>query len=137
MNLNGKTMKNIEFSDVIKFIYKAMDNNLFIDLRSTGMCIAHSKEYTDNYGATHWRNCIEFGYNGYEENNKLLRIFVGGWLGSTYLIETTNNKDIALWQLLIEDVKDYINRGIEEKFNNFFKEDNKSIDINDLDDEEE
>ena len=59
-----------------------------------------------------------------------------GFKGTTYRVPVTQ-KEILEWKLILEDVKVYSEQFLENNFFNFFKSDNKPVDINDLDDAEE
>lgn len=56
--------------------------------------------------------------------------------GSVCQVPVTQ-KEILEWKLLLEDLKVYSEQSLENNFFNFFKTDNKPVDINDLDDTEE
>lgn len=109
--------KTIEFKDVVAFIRKAMDNGM----RVNGDCF-RVFIYTENNRSWH------INFRLYEK---------------TILIETTygdyeisiSKKEHLEFEVLIEEIKHYQQQKALEFFNNFFKEDSKPTDINDLDDD--
>jgi hypothetical protein len=131
--------KKIKFDEIINFIYKSIKKNYSIECDSYGICIGHKREYTDDNGSTRVYNCFRFGW-GMCEN--CLIIGVNSWGVNNddyhYNLKINNPKDIARWNILIEDIKEYIFNKIERDFNNFFEEDNsKPTTIDDLDNDEE
>ena len=134
--------KKIKFDEIVDFIYKSMKKNYSIEWDSWGVCISHKREYTYNDGSTRAYNCFRFGWRVYDENR--LIIGVNNWCVNYddndhyYNLEINNPRDIARWNILIEDIKEYIFNKIEYDFNTFFDEDNsKPTTINDLDNEDD
>lgn len=131
--------KKIKFDEIVDFIYKSIKKNYSIELNSWGVCISHKQEYTDSSGSTKAYNCFRFGWKVYDEN--CLIIGVNSWCTDNddnhYNLEIDNPRDIARWNILIEDIKEYVFNKIERDFNTFFDEDDsKPTTINDLDDKD-
>ncbi len=128
--------KKIKFDDVIDFIYKALKMKYYVTLCGSGsITIGHEMKYLDTEGSKQTFNCYSFAWN-FVDNNLIITLdtsYVRDDL--QYQLKIENKKDIARWNILIEDVKEYVFNKIEDKFNNFFKEEKSHIDINDLDDE--
>ena len=111
--------KTIEFKDVVAFIRKAMDNGMRV------------KEDL-------------FGVYVYKENDK--NSYIKFLLGDTiiiikntcgeYIIKISKKEHLE-FEVLIEEIKQYQQQKVLKFFNNFFKEDSKPTDINDLDDEDD
>jgi hypothetical protein len=97
--------KKIKFDEIINFIYKSIKKNYSIECDSYGICIGHKREYTDDNGSTRVYNCFRFGW-GMCEN--CLIIGVNSWGVNNddyhYNLKINNPKDIARWNILIEDI---------------------------------
>jgi len=125
--------KKIKFDDIINFIYNAIDRKYDISLCDGILTVTREINH---------KNITEiscFHFSWILNNKKQLIIHVDKYyidINSDYCykLEIENPKDIARWNILIEDVKEYVFNKIEDKFNNFFNEDDKSTTINDLDD---
>ena len=125
--------KKIKFDNVIDFVYRALKGKYHFRLSENYMTIIREIKYTDVDGSKISYNCFDMFW--YLEDNVLtIRLDDNNY----YQIKVENQKDIARWNILIEDVKEYILVDIETKFNNFFEEDNsKPTTIDDLDNDEE
>ena len=131
--------KKIKFDEIVDFIYKSIKGNYSIELNNYLITIGHKKEYTSNKGTTKTYNCFRFAW-AFDDNN--LIITIDDWIVKLddfhYNLKINNLKDIAKWNILIEDVKEYIFNKIERDFNTFFDEDDsKPVTINDLDNEDD
>ena len=126
MNLNIKTTM-ITLNDVINFIQKAIDKNLEITV---------NRNYISIYKSRFYKDCFEISF---DDNEEKIILYIDCFFNDNgYKIILENNEDILKWKLFIENIKHYYHNCIENKFYNFFKEDdNKPVDINDLDDEED
>ena len=113
--------KKIKFENIIGFINKAMEYNYEFDYRTYMITIYSSEE--------------EYIDINYMEKDSKLYLYIGNPL--IYNLKITDKRDICKWNLLLEDVKEYIAKSIENKFNNFFKgEPKKYKNIEDLDDKD-
>ena len=120
--------RNIKFPHVVGFIRKSMEDNYDIAIYSEDdyLCIRKEKngEIIDSFIFT-----AIF-------DDEVLKIYLQN--RSDYVVETREKTDILYWKLLLEEVREYVDRKIEYQFNTFFNEDNsKPTDINDLDNDDE
>lgn len=126
--------KKIKFEDIVVFIIKAMSLNCTIDLY-------HYKEldmYSTLYITTKISKdeCKGREINWKQENDKLyINLSHNSYSKklSDYIIEVENRKDILRWETLIEEVTEYVHYKLEIEFENFFNNESKPTDINDLD----
>ena len=117
--------KKIKFNDVVEFVKRAISNkNCCVILYIDSICI-HKKTDDNKFSSFDIVWC---------ENTNNLEIHLDKFVLGTndYVIEITEPKEILTWKMLIEEAKDSVFKTIEYKFNNFFKEENKVTDINDL-----
>ena len=125
--------KKIKFDNVIDFVYRALKEKYHFRLSEAYMTIIRKIKYTDVDGTRVSYNCFDIFW--YLKDN-VLTIRLGD--NNHYQIKVENQKDIARWNILIEDVKEYILVDVETKFNNFFDIDKaKPTTINDLDNEDD
>ena len=125
----------ITFNEVIAFIKKAIDKNLGITVNKNYITIYKSKK--DLESGVNYKDCFEISFD--DSNEEKIILYINCFFNENgYKIIIENNEDILRWKLLIENIKHYYHNLIENKFNNYFKEDdNKPADIYDLDDEED
>lgn len=131
--------KKIKFDNILAFIYKAMEKEYHISLCFRDITIGHEIKYTNAEGDEHVFDCFTFSWSFDEEDNLLIcldRHCVPHLSKDQdfyyYILNINNPKDIARWNILIEDVKEYVFNKIEYKFKNFFNPTN----IDDLNDED-
>lgn len=130
--------KKIKFQDVVNFIERAMSLNCTID-------VYHYKEldmYSTLYIITKISKDEHKGreINWKQENDKLyINLCHSSYSEklSDYIIEVENRKDILKWETLIEEITEYAHYKLEIEFENFFNNEYKPTDINDLDDKED
>lgn len=112
----------VTMNDVIAFVRKAMENKFYVSTYFEGLHISSEdkdkKRFID----------ISVGTNKIKIDTNSGRFF----------IKNLTEKELLQYNLLIEDVKSYMEqRGLED-FVNFFKDEDKKVkDINDLDNEDE
>ena len=129
--------KKIKFNLVVGFIYEAIRREYYIRINEGCIIIERGKEYLTTKECEY----APFSFRWYEEENTLL-ISVDTNTSFYYQLKIENPKDIAKWNILIEDVKEYVFSKIEYKFNNYMLEDGwhreykRPKDIDDLNDEE-
>ena len=113
-------MEKITMNDIITFVMKAMDKSMKVR-RDARNCISI---YNDD------EIIFEFIANDNEINIGTKR----GWCKICEL----NQKDIARWNVLCEEVKEYESEEACSCFKNFFAEDdkNKITDINELNEDD-
>ena len=112
-------MEKITMNDVITFVMKAMDKSMKVRRYSKTWIII----YNDG------EIIFEFIVNDNEINIGTKR----GWCK----IRELNQKDIARWNVLCEEVKEYESDEAYSCFKNFFAEDeNKITDINELNEDD-
>lgn len=114
----------VTMNDIIAFVRKAMENKLYVSTYFEGLHI--SLEIEDAK-----KRFIDISIN----INKTVQINTNS---GRFFIENLTEKELLQYNLLIEDVKSYMEqRGLED-FANFFKDEDKKVkDINDLDNEDE
>ena len=121
MNLNIKTTM-ITFNDIVAFIKKAIDKKYAINSYS--------------FGSSDTFNIENFNIEFLCESN-LISIYDNNFSRKTINYNFTE-RDILDIKNLMLSVKEMNEEKLENKFYNFFNEDdNKPVDINDLDDEED
>lgn len=113
----------ITFDNLKAFIKEAMNKNCEI---SVPKYMYNLSGIIVEYGGAR----IEFSYC--DSSTAIVIMFKG----TIYQVPVTS-KEILEWKLLLEDLKVYSEQSLENNFFNFFKTDNKPVDINDLDDTEE
>ena len=121
----------ITMNNVIAFIQEAMNKKLEIQLMTNYISIISNRE--DHFD-------IIFEIIPLKDNKEKLIFYIDSYAHkNAYKIVVENTEDILEWKLFFErSIKTYYHKCIENKFNNFFKGDcNKSVDINDLDDEDD
>lgn len=114
-------MEKITMNDIITFVMKAMDKSMKVRREA--------------------RNCINI-YN--DDNKNIFDFFVYnnemtiGTKRGLYKIRELNQKDIARWNVLCEEVNEYESEEACSYFKNFFAEDdkNKITDINELNEDD-
>lgn len=129
--------KTIEFDDIVAFIYKAMEKEYGINLMPQTIEIRREEEYINKEGSKQVFDCFSFTWNF--DNDDLI-IYLDKYYvpylkdDNFYHLTVENPKDIARWNILIEDVKEYVFNKIEYRFNNFFNRvESKPTNIDDLD----
>ena len=131
--------KKIKFQDIIDFIERSMSNGYKFSLYADNLTIGKSFKYNNDEGGYTVYDCFEFYWK--EEAEKLI-IGVGKTYScnseiSDYNLEIEDSKQILEWKLLLQKLKEYNFNNLENRFFNFFKEESKLKDINDLDDKED
>lgn len=132
--------KKIKFQDVINFIEKSMENGYTVSPCGNGVTIGKSHKYNNDNGGYTVYNCFEF-YWRYEDEKLIIGIGVSYNRDSEisdYTLKIEDSKKILEWKLLLQRIKEYRFLKLENRFDNFFKEEeSKFKDINDLDDKED
>ena len=110
----------VTMNDVIAFVRKAMDNKFYVSTYYEGLHIS-----------TEGKKVIDISVR--RDETMLVDTNFG-----RFFIKNLTEKELLQYNLLIEDVKSYMEqRGLED-FANFFKDEDKKVkDINDLDNEDE
>ena len=133
--------KKIKFENVVAFINKAIEKEYYIHLDVRDITIGRKMEYTSVDGDKCVYDCFAISWIFDNENNLIIGLnihYVPVFSNNRdilYTLNVSDPRDIAKWNILLEDVKDYIFSKTEYKFQNFFNEDSKPTTINDLDDE--
>ena len=132
--------KKIKFEDVIHFIEKSMENGYTISPGGNYITIGKSRKYNSDTGGYTVYNCFEF-YWRYEDEKLIIGIGVSYNRDSEisdYTLKIEDPKKILEWKLLLQRIKEYRFLRLENRFDNFFKEEESKLkDINDLDDKED
>lgn len=122
----------IEFEDIISFIEKAIKNNLNI------------KTTVRNWGET-----SEVNITIYKDDDVYSGIYIQHFSDKNHIsLSVTRNYldwvdvevseiDIAKFKLEVLKAREYSKNKVIDYFNNFFKEESKPADINDLDNDDE
>lgn len=114
----------ITFNEVIAFIKKAIDKKYDIN----------SYSYSDNDSSFCFSN--DFYITFFFSRKQIVLICNSYW--TKYIVYDFTERDILNIKSLMLSVKEMNEKKLENKFYNFFNEDdNKPVDINDLDDEED
>lgn len=110
-------MEKIMMNDIIAFVNKAIKNNMYIDTDEECSITIINNDKLINF-------LLEEDYMLIKTDNGSISFYV-------------DNKEDLQFKLLIENCIEYCEKKGFEDFNNFFKEDSKPTDINDLDNEDD
>ena len=114
--------KTIRFNAIVYFIDKAIAENLNIECTWFGIEIYNGDK------------CVEF-ILGHDNDKKFISFRTVNHGLSEYIYLT--EEELLYWELLRVKCKKYQHDKAVTDFSNFFKEDSKPTDINDLDNDDE
>lgn len=117
-----KTFKEIE-----AFVRKAMDKNLLINVRTDSEISVRNDEYVVYFYKYKDSKCYNISTSLY--HNRGISINCEG-------ISITE-RESALFDLLIEDINDYVKNYTQDILDNFFGEDNSTKTVDDLEFDDE
>ena len=116
--------RNIKFEDIVKFIETAIEENCEFEINSDHINVAKLIKQT-GFNETTIRDYISIAYRQDDEILILVPNKFHIWkddMSFDYIIKVDNRKDILTWNMLLEQVKEYVFYKFEQKFNNFFED---------------
>lgn len=113
----------ITMNDIIDFVEKSMERNLPVNSIGNEITVVKDNER------------IGFCPIYSIDSNEIVSISIESNYEEHTLVKVENETDVLLFKLLKEKVKKYSTEHLERRFFNFLKEDDRPIDINDLDED--